>query len=247
LYLVLCHPYDAAAIWAHEALTAAVDARAELVLSSELALAARWQHRVTADGSLDLCVELQDGRELRSSEVRGVLNRLMSAPLEVVAAGDPDDAEYATAEMVAFYMSWLNAFAVTINRPTPQGLCGAWRHGSEWAVLAARAGLDAPDYRQSDDDPPEHGFGSLAPPGAASTSVLVLRGELFGPALPDDVAEACVRLAELSGTDLLGIELCAAAGGTPALAYATPWPDLRHGGAPLIAALAQALEQGVPA
>jgi hypothetical protein len=247
VYLVLCHPYDAAAIWAHGALGAAVDGRVELVLSSELARAVRWRHRVTAGGGLDLCVELDDGRELRSSEVHGVLNRLMSAPLEVVAAGDSDDAEYATAELVAFYMSWLNAFGVTINRPTPLGLCGAWRHGSEWAVLAARAGLDAPDYRQSDDDPPEHGFGSLAPPGAALTSVLELRGELFGPALAGDVAEACVRLAELSGTDLLGIDLCAPASGAPALAYATPWPDLRRGGAPLIGALARALERDAPA
>ena len=71
-----------------------------------------------------------------------ILNRLIAPPETLVAQSVPGDREYAHQELTALYLSWLNAIpAPVLNRPTPQGLAGRWRHASEWAVAADEAGL----------------------------------------------------------------------------------------------------------
>jgi hypothetical protein len=242
MFLVLCHDYDEAARWVSGELRAAGLGPLELVTDRELERAPVWNHRLGAEG-IGLTIELDDGRVLRHDQVRGVLNRLIAAPGALIGLADPADRDYAAAEMAAFYMSWLAGLANVINRSTPQGICGSWRHSSEWAVLAARAGLAVPPYRQTDSDPERKGYGGLAPPEAAIAKIIVLRGELYGAVVPDGVGAACRRLAQGSLTELLGIDLFEDEGGTLTFAHATPWPDLRPGGVSFVDALCQALSR----
>ena len=145
------------------------------------------------------------------------------------------DREYAMQELTSFYLSWLQALpGVVINRPEPQGFCGRWRHSSEWAVLALRAGLPAPPYRQTVDDDPASGYRSLAPIGAKVETVIALEGKLFGAEVPEVTAHACLRLAQLAESDLLGITLFQAANGIWKFAAATPYPDFKNAGPELI-------------
>ena len=228
-------------MWAHARLRDVGLAPLEVVTAASLALAKSWEHRLGADG-VQLKVELEDGRVLRSSHIKGVLNRLASSPQYVIDRAVAEDREYAGGELSAFYLSWLNALPGVINRPTPQGLPGSWRHASEWAVLAARAGLITAPYRQSSASHPEDGFLSLAPSGEPVLSVIVLRGKLYGSAVPSAVGHACRKLAESADTDLLGVDLFDAGNDGLMFAHATPFPDLTLGGEELIKGLARALQ-----
>ncbi|HVJ53102.1 MAG TPA: hypothetical protein VM689_11590 [Aliidongia sp.] len=239
MFLAFCHDYDEAAHWACAELRAEGLAL-ELITERQLERACRWEYRLGA-GGVGLVVELDDGRVLRQEGVRGVLNRLIAVPSMLVGRAETADRDYAEAELGAFYLSWLAGLPNAINPATPQGIGGAWRHISEWAVLAARAGLAVPVYRQSDRDPPEQGYGGLAPPGTAIRTVIVLRDALYGAEVPDEIGAACRSLAAASTTDLLGIDLFEAEDGGLRFSHAGPWPDLRQGGEPLIQGLRRAL------
>jgi hypothetical protein len=83
-----------------------------------------------------------------------VLNRLVSVPDEMLRPAHPQDRDYVTQELTAFFLSWLYSLPPPVlNRPAPHGLCGSWRHRSQWVWLAARAGLPTPSYRQTSFDP----------------------------------------------------------------------------------------------
>jgi hypothetical protein len=244
MFLVLCSSNDYAARWAFEGLGHLGVAPLELITSEDLAYSRFWEHRVgTASTSVRL--SLPDGRTICSSGVTGALNRLLSAPQELVNHARPNDRDYAAQELSSFYLSWLRALPGTvINRPTPQGFCGRWRHTSEWALLAQRAGLPAPPFRQTIHNEPEHGFRSLAPQGASVESAIVLDGKVFGPALPEGIVQACCRFAILAESELLGIDVFRANDGRWNFAAATPYPELSCGGQPLLAQLAQVFAQG---
>jgi hypothetical protein len=146
---------------------------------------------------------------------------------------------------MAFHMSWLHALpGPVLNRPTPQGLCGRWRHVSEWVWLAGQAGLLTPLYKQTGYDILEKGFQMLAPPGQVVKNVIVVNHNIFGPSVPEDIAEGCHRLAELCETNLLGVDFYAGPGDQWIFAGATPMPDLRIGGWPLLQGLAEILSRG---
>jgi hypothetical protein len=147
----------------------------ELVTTESLAFASAWEHRVGLDGA-HFKVALQDNRILCSSRSRGVLNRLSAPSLALVAHAAPTEREYAGCELQAFYLSWLNSLSgVVINRPSPLGLAGAWRHTSEWAVRASRAGPPAPSWRQSAHDATDRGYSPYTPEGSVPAAVIVLR------------------------------------------------------------------------
>ena len=240
MYLILCSEGDLPAMWAYHSLRDAGLAPIELVMAMSLAFAKTWEHRIGSEG-IRLKLEVDDGRVFCSSQIKGVLNRMASAPEGFIHHAVVEDREYASGESSAFCLSWLNGLSGVINRPTPHGLAGSWRHGSEWALLAAKAGLNAPPYRQSSASRPEEGYLSLAPPGAAVNTVIVFRGGLYGSPVPSPVGQACRKLAESASTDLLGVDLFVSGNGTPMFAHATPLPDLTLGGADLIEALARAL------
>ena len=236
-YLMLCHDYDEAALWLHERLSALDELKGELILSSDLDLAPGWTHRL-GEAGMSLEIGLADGRVLRGEDFDGVLNRLITAPGSLARFAAEEDREYAEAEATAFAMSWLGVFPNVLNPPTPQGLSGAWRHIAEWLVLAARAGLATPDYRQTETDPFARGHGSLAPADAPRCSVLVLEDRLFGEPPSPEIGAACRRLATLAGGGVFSVDLYAAEPGQWRFAHASSWPDLRIGGEALVRALA---------
>jgi hypothetical protein len=209
----------------------------ELLTSEQLAYGI-WEHRVGEETPY-VRMMLADGRIIFSEQVNGVLNRLPATPQQVVNLAQGADREYALQELTSFYLSWLQALpGRVINRPEPQGFCGRWRHTSEWALLAQQAGLASPVYRQSIDDDPNSGYRSLAPAGAKLETAVALAGKLFGMTLPSAATEACLRLAELAGTELLGLSLFQAQNGEWNFAGATPYPDFSGCGDELIAHMA---------
>lgn len=243
MWLVLCPGYDAPALWAFEGLRARGLAPLELVRAESLPQSRRWEHRVGADGA-GVRVELPDGRVLRSEEVRGVLNRLTHVTVGPLAA--TRDHDYITQEFTAFFMSWLYALPGPIlNRPTPQGLGGRWRHASEWVLLASSVGLPVPPYRLSSLDGHDElatGERRLFPPGTPTRQAVVVGGVTFAPeGMPAELSDACARLAAAADTPLLGVDFAEGARGRWTFAGATPLPDLRAGGGPLLDALARAL------
>jgi hypothetical protein len=230
MWLVLCDRSDHAALWAHRGLEARGFQPLELVTADALAYALRWEHRVGAAGA-SVAVELADGRRIDGGRVRGVLNRLVAVPEGHLALVRDEDREYARQELHAFFVSWLACLpGRVVNRPTPQGLCGSWRHRSEWLALAAAAGLPAAPFRM---DGHAGGGGLVAP----WRTVLVVGGEALGVELPAAVRVGCVRLAELAGATVLGVEL----GPDGRCTGATPLPDLRLGGERGLDLLAAAL------
>lgn len=203
-------------------------------------------HRLGSAGAVGE-VTLADGRQVASTSVRGVLNRL------VQTAWDPgrvrsEDREYAAQELAAFYMSWLRCLpGPVLNPPTPQGLSGYWRHESEWAVLAAQAGLRTPPLSMGHGHAPGRWlFPDEEAADPTALSVVVVGDAVIGAAARPDVGNACRRLAHLSRTPLLGVDLLDDAHGSTFL-HATPHPDLDVWGDDLLVALAGALRPQAPA
>jgi hypothetical protein len=239
MYLVLCSPFDAAAIWAFEGLRAAGLADVELLTSERLAVTMNWEHRLGRDG-VRTSFTLSDGRIVRDDKIGGVLNRLVAPPEQLLACASADDRDYALQELTALHLSWLHALPCPVlNRPTPQGLSGRWRLTSEWLVLAHDVGLSAQLFRQGGDSSPDASYRSLAPVSATVVQTIVLDGEVFGAVLPAPVREACAAFARAAETALLGIDLFAGDKGEWCFAHATPMPDLMTGGEALLDRIVQ--------
>jgi hypothetical protein len=242
MWLILCSAQDVSALWAYQALRARGLQPLELVTAEMLSYRARWDHRVGVSGA-SISITLADGRVITNDSVRGTLNRLTHVSLQHLAR--TPDYDYVTQEYAAFFMSWLYALRQPVlNRADAQGLCGAWRHISEWVSLAARAGLPTPAYRQTSRDQMDEALQMrrLFPLGTPTTSAIVVGGKVVGPPLPPEIRAACLRLANLSQTPLLGIEFVTSRNSWT-FAGATPMPDLRLGREPLIDALAAELYQ----
>jgi hypothetical protein len=249
MWLVLCSSSDISAHWASQGLMQMGLAPLQLVTAESLASARAWEHRVNSNGA-EVTITLANGALIQSSRIRGVLNRLV-APSDFTARSAIDaDRQYAATEMQAFYLSWLHSLpGVVINRPSPLGLSGPWFHASEWTLRASRAGLRTCTYRQSARECAAITHArqvSLSRERAAARHVIALRGEIFGPQVPEDVADACARLARAAKTEMLGVQLNSRGGDDWAFADATALPDLRAGGTPLLRRLAQILVLGEP-
>jgi hypothetical protein len=244
MWLVICSAQDESALWAYQGLRMRGLNPVELVTAEMLTTNARWEHTVGVDGA-NINITLADGRVIDNRSVRGVVNRLTHVPLTHLSAAP--DFEYATQEYTALFMSWLKALpAPMFNDVDTQGLSGAWRHVSEWACLANRAGLPTPAYTQTSHDEIDETLQvrRLVPEGTPTAMAITVGDRVFGPFLPPMVSRACRELARISKTQLLGIEL--AVGQAPhswTFAGATPMPDLRLGGEPLLDALAISLFQ----
>ncbi|MEU5431812.1 hypothetical protein AB0G73_00355 [Streptomyces sp. NPDC020719] len=224
MWLVLCDPGDRAALWAYEGLRDRGLDPLELLSPQTLLSSSRSAHRVGRLGA-GFEIGLPDGHVLASQDIDGVLNRVAWAPFGFLPFATQADARYAWEELSALLLSLLTCLApVSVNRPCATGLCGAWRSAAEWTVLAARAGLPVSPARISSSPGIEPRRDT---PG--SCNVLVLGEHVFGASTARD-EEACVRLARLADTDLLGIGLHRDGGQRVVFAGANPLPDLRPGG-----------------
>ena len=236
MWLVLCPSDDLAALWVARGLTARGLHPLEVVTAEALAYNQRFEHRLIA-GQPSVKITLADGRVVDSATVRGTLNRLHLIPGSHLRA-DSTDRQYAEQELYALYLSWLYALpGKMLNRPTPQGLCGSWRHPSEWVWLATQAGLSVAAYGQSElrEAPQPHAL------PVANRTVIVVEGLCCGAAAPEEVTKGCARLSELSATKLLGVDFQVTPDGEWIFSHATPLPNLRLGGDGLHNALARYL------
>jgi hypothetical protein len=234
VWLLLCASDDYAALWAASRLRARGLSPLVVLTPELLHFSFRWQHRLTSDGPPTLEFTLADGRVIRSHDIKGVINRIAGLSPHLFTHVAPGDQSYTLQEWTALHTSWLFALDVPVlNRPVMQGFCGAWRHESEWKWLATRAGLQTAPFYQSGTR--ERSIVTLASnlPGPAGRSIFVVDRRVVGDGLDEEVAAACARLGRLSETRLLGIELDP--GG--AFVRASPRPDLRLGGDPLVTAL----------
>jgi hypothetical protein len=244
MWTIFCTPEHCAAVWALDGLRRRGLQPVELVTTETLAFATAWEHRVGSDGA-HFKIALQDKRTLCSTRIRGVLNRLSAPSLALIAHAAPTEREYAASELQAFYLSWLHSLSgVVINRPSPLGLAGGWRHTSEWALRASRAGLRAPSYRQSAQDPSMRGYSPLTPQGTDPASVIVLRDTVFGALMPESIQSACIRMSGTEGAEMLGIDFFKDADGQWTFGHANPMPFLPVGGEPLLDYLAELFENG---
>jgi hypothetical protein len=245
MWLVLCDANDISAKWAYNALAGSGLAPLRLITADELSVATYWEHRILGDRTT-LRFKLANGIDVRGEQLRGVLNRLYEVPIAHWRFARKADQEYVEQELIAFYLSWLHALPCpVINRPTPQGLSGRWRHESEWVWIALRAGLAVEPYRQSVLDRIDEGKGEkrLAPSGASIKTVLTMGDITSGVPAPPLVEAGCKRLAELAGTELLGVDFMTGGPVPWTFVGANPLPDLMLGGPALIRALLERLTE----
>ncbi len=182
-----------------------------------------------------MSIRLADGRRIGGGAPVPILNRLAFLPSAWVGRIGGPDRDYGLQEMYALYLSWLHAMpGVVINRPSPAGLCGAWRHPSRWALLAGQAGLPVRAYRSSHGDAPEiAGAAVTAPPLTA----FIIGDRVVAPGLPGALVAPCRELARRSGSALIGVDFATGDRGWE-FAGASAMPDLTLGGNALIEALA---------
>ena len=246
MWLVICEPDDTSALWAYQGLRRRGLIPIELVSPAVLGSSLRWEHRVDSDGAT-IKITLADGRRIHDGELRGVLNRMYSVPLTMWNRAAETDRLYVQQELFAFYLSWLHSLPCPVfNRSTAMGLAGAWRPESAWLCLAATAGLPTPVYRQTNFDRVDETLGQrrLLPAGIQAHSVIVAGQTVAGAAVPAAIGAGCLRLAQLSATDLLGVDFIAGSAGAWTFAGATPLPELRLSGDPLLYALAADMREG---
>jgi hypothetical protein len=242
MWLMLCPAQDTSALWAYQGLRARGLYPFELVTAEMLTTRARWEHTIGVDGA-NFNITLADGRVINNRYVNGVVNRLTHVPLQHLA-GAPDY-DYAMQEYTALFMSWLKALPSPVfNGVHSQGLCGAWRHVSEWVWMAAQAGLPTASYHQTSHDEIDETkqLRRIVPDSTRTMMVITLGDRVFGQSVPPRISHACKELARISETPLLGIELTVGQShGLWTFAGATPLPDLRIGGESLLNELARQL------
>lgn len=246
MWLGLCERHDHAALWALVGLQRRGLAPLVVVTPEALVHSRRLAHEIRS-GRPHVRFTLPDGREVHSNEVRGVLNRWRVLPLDHLQAAAAADAAYAAQEIQATVLSLLAGFGEhAVNAPSPQGLAGAERTPLEWALLAGRAGFDTVPVQMT---------------SAAAWAPLAARRPVMSLVVLDDVVHAaggrgasaavlpvalrasCVALRRLAGVRLLGIDLQCRADAGWVFRAATPTPDLRVGGEPLLDALVAALRR----
>src|SRR5215210_9151121 len=144
-FLILAHRWDTHAAAVAAALQRRHPNRASrIVTMEELIFAPSWVHRVEAGGTVTQ-VTLHDGCTLHSGEIGVVFNRLRHVDMPHFP---PAERNYATAEMSALLLSWLEGMPCPIVNPAvPLGLGGAMRRPVQWFALAAEAGLPVPRVR----------------------------------------------------------------------------------------------------
>jgi hypothetical protein len=237
MWLVLCSPHDAAALWALTGLRRRGLVPIEAISPEALVYSRALTHQI-ANGQPHTTFTLPDGRVIDSASVQGVLNRVTALPLAHLAGASPEDALYAQQELHALMLSVLYGLgARVVNRPTPQGLAGRPRSDAEWLALAGRAGFRTQDYREDDVD----GIKTSGLPEGTAVHVIVFDHQVYGAALPADVHARAIGVARLAGARLLGMDLIACSDDDWWFGAASILPDLWIGGEGLLDALTPAL------
>ncbi len=246
-FLILAHAGDATA--------AQVAARlrqrhppdeTRLVLLEEIVSASRWTHTLNG-AKADTILTLHDGTEIRRDEIGIVFNRLQYVDLSQFALSAAADREYAVMEMFALLLSWLKALPCPIvNRLSSQNLSGPTHSSLAWQQLAGKAQLPtarirltsslrryaAPDLVPLPVGPAA--FGNVPawlsePVGEGRASVFVAGEQVLGD-VPEQLKRGCLKLAALSGYEILVVNFASAStNGGWKFNGIDPCPAVTHG------------------
>jgi hypothetical protein len=236
MWLILAQDGDVEARWLADRLRVKAKRRVELIEAGELVHECRWEHRIGTGTTLSRLV-VGDGTVIDAGDVDGAVNRLTWLSAEGFEGAPPADREYATGELFALAMSWLESLGPRVlNRPAGFTLSGAWRAPGQWRALARSAGLPIVPY---DSDHPDDA------PGEADQTFLVIDGQVIGsPGAAHQ--DRLVDLRRRCGLDIMEVRLDARA----AIRGVSFLPQLRPYGQACVGAILAALarrEQRQPA
>ncbi len=227
MWLVLAQDGDVEARWLADQLRAKADRPVELIEAGQLVHECRWEHRIGTELTSSRLV-IGDGTVIDSEEVEGVVNRLIWLSAEGFEGAPPRDREYASNELFALGLSWLESLGQRVlNRPAGAGLSGAWRTQAQWRALGRSAGLPIVPY--------DSGLAEDVP-GEAGRTVLVIGGQVIGS--PDaQYTERLVSFQRGCGLDVM--EVCLDEDG--AMRGVSFLPPLRRYGQACVSAVIAAL------
>jgi hypothetical protein len=241
MWLLLCEPNDVHALRASRGLRARGVEPLEVVSSEQLAYGLRWEHRLDRHG-VRTEIALADGRTIRSSEVRGTVNRLQRVPDAHFARASEADRIYAHQELTALTLSFLHGLpGPMLNRPAGPSPSGPWLNPSEWTWQALQAGLQVAPYSFTSDEPSHRADDFAQATSGLPLETLTVAGQgVVGRRAPAETVAGCLRLGERTGASLLEVQF-AIRDGDWVFAGATPYPELARGGDPLLGLMADAL------
>ena len=236
MILIIAEPADGAALWLEPRLARYSDRPVKIVTPARLVYARSIVHRLDTRGS-DFRFEISGGETFAAAALSGVVNRILTFPVDHLAAAAPGEREYAAGELHAFLLGWLASLACPVlNRPAADCLAGPCHSEVVARHFAAVAGLtsDRACLTSASPWPPPPG------PRFAAVRHFVLDGQVIGPPAAQSDAAALIRFAALWGARLLQIDTERAAGRTRLL-NASAFADFSSGGPALVRAIARAL------
>jgi hypothetical protein len=143
-----------------------------------------------------------DGREVKQSEIRGVVTRLQwvweGELVDIVS----DDRAYVASEMSAFLLSWLSGLTCPVlNRPTASCLTGPAWGLQQWTTAAFKAGMRIQPVRRR---------ASLAAPSEepqeSGPVTIIVAGERCLGEADKTLSIQARRLADVVNVDLLSVQ-----------------------------------------
>jgi hypothetical protein len=221
-FLILAHPGDATATSVAARLLRRHPSKdTKLVSLDAIVLATRWVHMLNGSQT-GTALTLHDGTIIRSNEIGVVFNRLQYVDMPHFARSSPEDREYAVMEMFALLLSWMKALRCPIVSPlSPRSLGGPIHSSLAWQYLAGKAGLPTARIRMTSSlrrysvpglvvypaaSVPTGNIPAwlVDPIGERQSSAMVVGDRVIGD-VPSQLVEPCIKLASLSGVEVLQI------------------------------------------
>ena len=195
MLVILASRHDAVA----QSLAARWSGEDVALLTPEGFSAQGWRHY---PGAPESSASALGGREVRESDITGVLSRLWGVNEFDLPHIVPEDRAYVGMEMSAFITSWLYGLPCPVlNRPTPTCPTGLnWRE-EEWTHRAASLGIPVRTIRRrlALDAEPE------TPPSDETRTVVTVVGRRCLGDAHESLKAHALKLAAASGTDLMDV------------------------------------------
>lgn len=252
MWLILTEPCDETGAWLADGLRAFAPCPLARYTTRDIAHGARTA-RVVEGGDDWFQISVDHRATIDSRTLRGVVNRVCALPPGLAFRLQSPHREYAERNFGLPLLQLLHHFnGPVLNRPTAQGISGDFRLDFEWAALASQVGFPRATSRlmwagsRADERKPE----DRDTPDIVSVAVI---GDQVVPLtreptlLPGATIASCRRLAALSRTTLLGLDLLKVPSGEWQFFRANPRTNLIPGGDAVLAAIARALTSQVAA
>lgn len=246
MWLILTEPYDDTGAWLADGLRAYAPGPVAHLTTHDFAHRARTSHLVVG-GDDWFQVTAENGATIDSRALHGVVNRICALPPGLALRLHDPQRDSAQRNFGLPLLRLLHGFAgPVLNRPTAQGISGDFRLDFEWAALASQAGLSRAPARPTWPTARPPGRIHATEPASDIVPVAVIGDHVLAldeaaTRLSSAVISSCRRLAALSRTSLLGLELMRTATGEWLFLRANPRVNLVPGGTDVLAAVARAL------